>query len=37
MEFSDAGIDRVTGFGGSSSFEGKKVDGKATSIDVLNR
>ena len=37
MEFSDAGIDRVTGFGGSSSFEGKKLDGKATSIDVLNR
>ncbi|NES79307.1 MULTISPECIES: hypothetical protein [unclassified Okeania] len=37
MEFSDAGIDMVTSFGGGSSFEGKEFDGKATSMDVLNR
>ncbi|NER06925.1 MAG: hypothetical protein F6K17_32260 [Okeania sp. SIO3C4] len=37
MEFSDAGIDKVTSFGGGSSFEGKEFDGKATSMDVLNR
>ncbi len=37
MEFSDAGIDRVSGQGGGSSFEGKQFDGKATSMDVLNR
>ena len=37
MEFSDAGIDRVKSFGGGSSFEGKQFDGKATSMDVLNR
>ncbi|MDE5124494.1 MAG: hypothetical protein O4965_32500, partial [Trichodesmium sp. St19_bin1] len=35
--FSDAGIDKVTVFGGGSSFEGKQFDGKATSMDVLNR
>ncbi|OZH53967.1 hypothetical protein AFK68_14040 [Hydrocoleum sp. CS-953] len=37
MEFSDLGIDKVTGFGGGSSFEGKQFDGKGTSMDVLNR
>ena len=37
MEFSDAGIDQVTGFGGGSSFERKQFNGKATSMDVLNR
>ncbi|MDY7004753.1 MAG: hypothetical protein SWX82_12555 [Cyanobacteriota bacterium] len=37
MEFSDTGIDKVTSFGGGSSFEGKQFDGKATSMDVLNR
>ncbi|MGB3512502.1 MAG: hypothetical protein WBA93_25355 [Microcoleaceae cyanobacterium] len=37
MEFSDAGIDKVAGQGGGSSFEGKQFDGKATSMDVLNR
>ena len=37
VKFSDAGIDKVTVFGGGSSFEGKQFDGKATSMDVLNR
>ncbi|NET43927.1 hypothetical protein [Okeania sp. SIO2B3] len=37
IEFSDAGIDRVTSFGGGSSFEGKEFNKKATSMDVLNR
>ncbi|MEM1169856.1 MAG: hypothetical protein AAGJ08_12450 [Cyanobacteria bacterium P01_H01_bin.35] len=37
MEFSDAGIDQVNSFGGGSSFEGKQFDGKASSMDVLNR
>ncbi|MDJ0556305.1 MAG: hypothetical protein QNJ68_18080, partial [Microcoleaceae cyanobacterium MO_207.B10] len=37
IEFSDAGIDKVTSFGGGSSFKGKQFDGNTTSIDVLNR
>ncbi|NEN90938.1 MAG: hypothetical protein F6K48_19295 [Okeania sp. SIO3H1] len=37
MEFSDVGINKVAGQGGGSSFEGKEFDGKATSMDVLNR
>ncbi|NET43928.1 hypothetical protein [Okeania sp. SIO2B3] len=37
IEFSDAGIDRVTSFGEGSSFEGKQFNNKATSMDVLNR
>ncbi len=37
MEFSDAGIDQVKSFGGGSSFERKQFNGKASSMDVLNR
>ncbi|MDJ0556303.1 MAG: hypothetical protein QNJ68_18070 [Microcoleaceae cyanobacterium MO_207.B10] len=37
MEFSDVGINKVAGQGSGSSFEGKEFDGKATSMDVLNR
>ena len=37
LKFSDTGIDKVAGQGGGSSFEGKNFDGKATSMDVLNR
>lgn len=35
MTFSDAGLDKVTGFGGGSSFDGIGVSGR--SLDVTNR
>lgn len=37
LEFSDAGVDNVATQGGGSSFDGQNLDGKATSMDVLNR
>jgi len=37
LEFSDTGIYKVAGQGGGSSFEGKQFNGKALSMDVLNR
>lgn len=37
LEFTDAGIDKMTYHGGGSSFEGRELDGKATQLDVLNR
>ncbi|MDY7013362.1 MAG: hypothetical protein SVX43_07095 [Cyanobacteriota bacterium] len=37
LEFSDAGINTVSGCGGGSSFEGRALDGQATQLDVGNR
>jgi hypothetical protein len=37
MNFTDAGIDNVSGCGGGSSFDGLKLDGKANQMDVNNR
>lgn len=37
LDFSDAGINKVSGCGGGSSFEGRQFDGKASEMDVLNR
>ncbi|MGB3694512.1 MAG: hypothetical protein WA999_17490 [Spirulinaceae cyanobacterium] len=37
LEFSDAGIDKVSGCGDGSSFEGRSLNGKAAKMDVNNR
>ena len=37
IEFTDAGIDKVLSHGGGSSFDGKSLDGKATTMDTSNR
>ena len=37
MDFSDKGIERVKSEGGGSSFDGEKLNGKASQMDVLNR
>ncbi|MDY6783746.1 MAG: hypothetical protein SW833_14600 [Cyanobacteriota bacterium] len=37
LEFSDAGINKVSGCGGGSSFEGRALDGQANQLDIGNR
>ncbi|AFZ34441.1 hypothetical protein Sta7437_0854 [Stanieria cyanosphaera PCC 7437] len=37
INFTDAGIDNVSGCGGGSSFDGRNLDGKANQMDVNNR
>ncbi|MGB7058217.1 MAG: hypothetical protein WBD58_10980 [Geitlerinemataceae cyanobacterium] len=37
LKFTDARIDRMSYHGGGSSFEGRKLDGNATQLDVINR
>lgn len=37
IEFTDAGIDKVLSHGGGSSFDGKNLDGKATSMNTSSR
>lgn len=37
LEFSDRGKDEVSYHGGGSSFDRRKLEGKATQMDVLNR
>lgn len=37
LPFSDAGLSKVPTFGGGSSFDGTRLSGQATSMDVTNR
>ncbi|MGB3691799.1 MAG: hypothetical protein WA865_14620 [Spirulinaceae cyanobacterium] len=37
LEFTDAGRERVRDYGGGSSFDGRKLDGQASQLDILNR
>ncbi|MEO1683059.1 MAG: hypothetical protein AAFS06_07335 [Cyanobacteria bacterium J06631_12] len=37
IPFTDAGIDKVTSFGGGSSFDGTGLSGKARAMDVTSR
>ncbi|MEL6604707.1 MAG: hypothetical protein AAFP20_15955 [Cyanobacteria bacterium J06614_10] len=37
IPFTDAGIDKVTGFGGGSSFDGTGLSGQARAMDVTSR
>ena len=37
INFTDAAIDKVSGCGGGSSFDGRELDGKASKMDVNNR
>jgi hypothetical protein len=37
IEFTDAGINKVLSHGGGSSFDGKKLDGEASKMDLNNR
>ena len=37
LEFTDAGRERIKGYGGGSSFDGRKYDGQASQLKVLNR
>jgi hypothetical protein len=37
IPFTDAGINRMSGYAGGSSFDGKRFDGRAQEMDVLNR
>lgn len=37
LEFSDAGLEKVKGQGGGSSFDGLEFQGKASNMDVLGR
>ena len=37
LDFTDAGIDKMTYHGGGSSFEGRELDGQATQLKVLDR
>jgi hypothetical protein len=37
LEFSDAGMDEVSRYGGGSSFNRQDLQGKARQMDVLNR
>jgi hypothetical protein len=37
IEFTDAGREQIKGYGGGSSFDGCKLDGRASELDILNR
>ena len=37
IKFTDVGIDKVLSHGGGSSFDGKSLDGKATTMDITSR
>lgn len=37
LVFTDSGRERVRGYGGGSSFDGRNLDGNASQLDILNR
>jgi len=37
LEYDDVGLNKVSGYGGGSSFDSTKLDGEAQKMDLLNR